>query len=127
LADAVEADPADANLAGKLADAPVVVAVGRKALAAAKAKAGPRAAVVFCMVLGVTSADLGPAVTGVPLESDPKEVFARLHAVVPGARKVGVVYDPRGSGLLIERARAAASASGLTLVAKPVGAPGEVK
>jgi putative ABC transport system substrate-binding protein len=119
LPDAAQVEPADPALADKVHAASVVVAVGRNALAAAKAQAGKKP-VVFCMVLGVTEGDFSDSVTGVPLESDPKEMLGRIRAVLPKAKTVGVVYDPKQSGMLIERAKAAASAAGLTLTLKPV-------
>ena len=127
LPGAVEVEPADEALAAKLAGAPVVVAVGRKALSAARARAATDAVVVFCMVLGVTSADLGPASTGVPLESDPRVTVARIRQIAPAAKRVGLIYDPAGSALFVERARAAAAEAGLTLVATSVAGPAQVK
>lgn len=115
LPGAVELEPSDPALAEKLAAAPVAVAVGRKALAAAREHAG-KTPVVFCMVLGLSRGDLSESVTGLPLESDPAQVLARIHALVPGARRVGVVYDPSQSALLMERAQKAAGELGLELV-----------
>src|SRR5947209_8781989 len=111
LPGAVEVEPGAADLEAQLKQAPVVVALGRKALAVSREHAGNRP-VVFCMVLGVGAADLAPNVTGVPLEADPKEVLARIRAALPAAKRVGVVHDPRATALLMERAKAAAGALG---------------
>jgi putative ABC transport system substrate-binding protein len=127
LPGATEVEPGDEALGSKLAGASVVVAVGRKALAAARASASADAAVVFCMVLGVTSADLGRASTGVPLESDPRITVARIRQIAPGAKRVGLIYDPAGSALFVERARAAAAEAGLTLVATSVAGSAQAK
>jgi putative ABC transport system substrate-binding protein len=119
LAGARELDPADPELADKLKDATVVLAVGRKALKAAREHVAGKP-VVFCMVLGVNRVDLSGTVTGVPLEADPAQVLTRIREVAPKVKKVGMVYSPAQSGYYLERARAAATAQGVTLVLAPV-------
>ena len=115
LPGATQLEPNDPGLANALHDAPVIVAVGRKALAAVLAIAHDKP-VVFSMVLGVTRADVSNNVTGVPLESDPADVLARIHQVLPHAKTLGVVYDPNEVGLLVDRARVAAQKVGISLV-----------
>ncbi|NRF69927.1 hypothetical protein HLB44_23250 [Aquincola sp. S2] len=51
------------------------------------------------------------------LTPDPALLFARLRSLVPSARRVAVVYDPRQNGWLVRLAREAAKAQGLELVA----------
>jgi putative tryptophan/tyrosine transport system substrate-binding protein len=126
LPGAVEVSPDDPNLADKLKDAPVVVAVGRPSLKAARGHVSAKP-VVFCMVLGVTRADLSGMVTGVPLEPSPNDLLHRIRAVVPSAKKVGVIYDPHESGYYMERAKTSAGAEGLTLYVAPVASGSEAR
>lgn len=51
------------------------------------------------------------------LAPDPALMFARLKSLMPAARRVIVVYDPRQNAWLIRLAREAARANGLELVA----------
>lgn len=126
LKDAIEVDPSAAEGDGRVASAPLIVAVGSKALQAAR-KGAPSKPTVFCMLLGVSPAMLGPTVTGVPLEPDPKTTLSQLQAVSPSVKKVGVVYSEASSGLIVSEAQKAAPGLGLTIVAKAVGAATEVK
>lgn len=50
------------------------------------------------------------------LAPDPSLLFARLKAMMPGARRVMVVYDPRQNDWLMRLAREAAKAQGLDLL-----------
>lgn len=52
--------------------------------------------------------------------STPRAQLETLHAVAPGARRVGVVFDPRLSTLTFEAAQRAAQELGLLLVAARV-------
>ena len=49
------------------------------------------------------------------LAPDPSLLFARLKAMMPGARRVMVVYDPRQNDWLMRLAREAAKAQGARL------------
>lgn len=60
-----------------------------------------------------------PDASGLSVLPDPEQVFARLIAIAPGVKRVRVVYDPKRDGWLIDQARAAAAAQGLTLEAAP--------
>ena len=124
LDSATEVDPGDAGAAAKLADASLVVAVGHKAFAVARSKA-VGTPVVFCMVLGASHGTLSTTVTGVPLESDPQVVLSQIKAIA-GAKRVGVVYNPQASEVLLEEAQRVAAGVGVTLVGKPVGAASDV-
>ena len=126
LPTAIDVDPDVPGSELKLADAPVVVAVGRKSLNFARAHAAARP-IVFCMVLGVASADLSRNVTGVPLEPDAKAVLADLHAISSAFLRIGFVYNPKTTEVLAAEAVTDAKALGLTLVATPVNGAGELK
>ncbi len=123
-AEELEVDAPDAGQ--KLAEAPLIVPVGQRALALAREKA-PNTPVVFCMVLGVTRASLAPNVTGVPLESDPAALLNHVRAIAPAAKRIGLVFNPSTSELLFSEASKAAGALGLTLVAKPVSTAADVR
>ena len=113
-----EIDPAAPALAAKLALAPLVVAVGRKALEAVRPLA--KQPVVFCMVLGVAASDLTRNISGVPMAPDPRQALAALHALAPKARKVGYIHDTDDHDLITDRASAVAATLGLELVEWPV-------
>jgi putative ABC transport system substrate-binding protein len=51
------------------------------------------------------------------LAPDPALLFAKLKSLMPAARRVVVVYDPRQNGWLIKLAREAAKSQGLELAA----------
>jgi putative ABC transport system substrate-binding protein len=112
----VAAPDAGAQLAAK--QPAVILAVGQKALDVAKASAA-NVPTIFCMVLG--SAGLqSRTVTGVRLEVPPQMELEQLRQVAPGAKRVGLIYEPKASGALVEEAVKAAGRLGLALVTKPV-------
>jgi putative ABC transport system substrate-binding protein len=119
-------DPNAADLAEQLkhAEPAVVLAVGQKALQAAKS-AAPNVPTVYCMVLGAASASR--TVTGVGLEVAPLGQLEQLKQVAPSAKRIGVIYEARASGAFIEEASKAAGRLGLTLVLKPVSDAKEVR
>ncbi|RMD80608.1 MAG: hypothetical protein D6809_00750, partial [Gammaproteobacteria bacterium] len=94
----------------------VLIALGRRGLRAARALGERPFPVVVGAVL-LRPEDLGEGMVGLSLAPDPAALFAQLRALVPRARRVAVVYDPRRSGWLVERAREAAAAAGLELEA----------
>lgn len=126
LPGAVELDPSAAGVAERLASASVILAVGQKSFQMAREKA-PGVPTLFCMVLGVKPSLLGPNVSGVPLESDPQVLLSHVKALYPAAKKVGVLYNPESSELLLSEAQRAAPGLGLTLVPRPVKEAGGVR
>lgn len=96
-------------------DLRTVVALGRNGLKAASAleRALP---VVAGGVLAVPEADARDFAVH-SLTPDPALLFARLRALVPGARRVAVVFDPKQNSWLMRLAREAARAQGLELLA----------
>jgi putative ABC transport system substrate-binding protein len=68
---------------------------------------------------GVLSVPEGQAqgLSVLSLAPDPALLFAQLKLIVPGARRVVVVYDPRQNAWLLRLAREAARAQGLELAA----------
>lgn len=91
----------------------VVVALGRQGM---KAAAGLDASVEL-VVSGVSSVPDGEKYLGICLTPDPALLFAQLKTLLPGVRRVNVVYNPQNNDWLIKLARDAARAQGLELVA----------
>ena len=103
----------------------VILAVGQRALQAARA-AAPETPVVHCMVLGAAAAG-SRLVTGVRLEVAPAELLASLTSVLPSAKRIGVIYDPKTLGWYLDEAEKAARGLGLTLVPKAVADARDVR
>jgi len=108
-------DTADLNTQLKRNGTKVVIALGRQGLQTASSL-DRDIAVVVGGVLSVSEVD-SRHITGVSLTPDPALLFARLKSLLPGVRRVMVVYDPQRNAWLIKLAREAAKAQGLELVA----------
>ncbi len=98
----------------------LVLAVGVRAAKAA-AEGFADLPVVYCMVLdpGVNGIS-GSNVTGVTLAIPVKRQIEGFRQVLPGLARLGVVYSPAKSGSLMEEARPAAAALGVTLLSESV-------
>ena len=95
----------------------VVISLGRAGLSATK-----QLAEVFPVVIGAVLISPGQeskGQTGITLTPDPEVFFERLRSIVPGAKEVTVIFDPRQKAWEIERARKAAKTQGLALNAFP--------
>jgi putative ABC transport system substrate-binding protein len=94
----------------------VVIALGRQGL---KAVSGltPDIAVVVGGVLSVPESE-SRNLTGISLTPDPALLFALLKRLLPGIKRVTVIYDPQHNDWLIKLAREAAKAQGLELVTR---------
>jgi putative tryptophan/tyrosine transport system substrate-binding protein len=86
----------------------------------------PDTPIVACMIL--TQADLGKVgnATAVVLEFPPETEFRWLKRMLPGAKNVGVVYNPAENQARVDEATATAASVGLTLHARPVASPREI-
>jgi putative ABC transport system substrate-binding protein len=104
----------------------VVIAVGRKSLNFAKEHAQGHP-IVFCMVLGISNADLSKSVTGVPLEPDAKAVLEDLRELSSTFQRIGFLYNPKTSEVLATEASRAAKTQGVTLIAIAVASAEELK
>jgi putative ABC transport system substrate-binding protein len=93
-------------------DVRVLIALGRQGLKLAAAL-DPSLDVVVGCVVSVPETQVRGAVH--TLAPDPALLFARLRQLMPGARRVWVVYDPRQNEWLMRLAREAAKAQGLEL------------
>ena len=90
----------------------VVIALGRQGLKAA-ATLEPQFNIV---VGGLPPLPDGERQVGVLMTPDPGLLFSQLKVLVPGARKVIVVYNPQHNEWLVRLAREAARQHGLELV-----------
>lgn len=97
-------------------DIRMVIALGRNGLKAATSL-DRDIGVVAGGVINTSDTDVrGMAVHS--LAPDPQLLFDRLKSIMPGAKRVFVVYDPRQNGWLIRLAQDAAKHHGLELVAQ---------
>ncbi len=110
------AEPAELNAQLKRNGTKVAIALGRQGLKLASAL-DRDIAVVVGGVLAVPEAE-NRNLTGISLTPDPALLFARLKNLLPGVKRVLVVYDPQHNEWLIKLAREAAKAQGLELVAQ---------
>lgn len=110
---AASADPAELQASVRAGGARVVIALGRQGMKAAAALE-PQLNVV---VGGVSAVPEPDKQTGISLMPDPALLFAQLKLLVPGVRRVMVVYNPLSNEPLIKLAREAAKAQGLELLA----------
>jgi len=94
----------------------VVIALGRQGLKAAS-EIDPDIAVVVGGVLSVPQSE-NRNLSGISLTPDPALLFALLKKLLPGTKRVFVIYDPQHNDWLIKLAREAAKAQGLELVAR---------
>jgi putative tryptophan/tyrosine transport system substrate-binding protein len=101
----------------------LVLSLGPVAAVAAKAELGSIPS-IFAMVPSFQKYDLeGPATTGIALTSDLSVELSGLSALMPKAKRVGVVCDTRFSARFIEEATTAAKGRGLQLVPLDVDSP----
>lgn len=106
-----------AALADVKKSASLVLALGPVAAAAAK-QVVSEVPVVFSMVPNYERYDLlgQPNITGVSLTSNFESELELIKALLPEARRVGVIFNPRYSGRQIEGMEAIAKRLSLTLV-----------
>jgi putative ABC transport system substrate-binding protein len=96
----------------------LVLAVGARAAKAAQTLTD--LPVVYCMVLDAKANGVGaPNLVGVPLEIPARVQLAELKRLLPGARTVGLVFNPARSDAEVKGARIAADELALTLLAAP--------
>ena len=106
--------------------AELVLAVGLKAALMAKLEIIDTP-VIFCMVLDPAKHGLkAPNMSGILLEVPIERQFATLRWVLPGAKRIGVLYDPDKTGPMVEEARRRAKGLGLDLIPRPVTSEKEV-
>ncbi|OFZ67312.1 MAG: hypothetical protein A2V79_07635 [Betaproteobacteria bacterium RBG_16_56_24] len=92
----------------------VVIALGRQGMKTAAALDNSIRVVVGGVLTVPEDEARGQLV--ISLSPDPVLLFARIKTLMPGVRRVFVIYDPNFNGWLIKLAREAARAQGLELV-----------
>jgi putative ABC transport system substrate-binding protein len=103
----------------------LILAIGMDALQAVKRNTD--IPIVYCMVLAPSlQSPVEKNVTGVSMTISPEKQLASLRRVLPGVRRVGLLYDPRKNGLFVKRALAAARELRIDLLAKEVTHPKSV-
>lgn len=108
-------DIGELNNALRRQDIKVVIALGRQGIKAASAL-DRNIGVVVGGVLTVPANEMRDHPVN-SLTPDPSLLFSRLKGLMPAARRVYTVYDPRQNGWLMRLAKEAARAQGLELVA----------
>ncbi|MGD2279226.1 MAG: ABC transporter substrate-binding protein [Candidatus Omnitrophota bacterium] len=116
----------------KQTPADMILAIGTEAALLAKNKVGDRP-LVFMMVLNPVENGVirsfsrpGEGLTGVSLDIPIEEQFKVFKKVVPGIRKIGMIYDKRNKAALAREASIIAEKMGLRLVSKPVLSDNEI-
>jgi len=100
----------------------LILAIGMEALQ--KVKRISHIPIVYIMVLNPSMVlDEVRNVTGVGMTIAPEKQLALFHRVLPGTRRVGLLYDPKKSGLFVKRAQSAARDLQLDLLSREVSHP----
>ena len=107
-------EAADLNLQFKRDGVKVAIALGRQGLKAASGLSRDIAVVVGGVLVPPEAENRN--LSGISLTPDPALLFVRLKNLMPGIRRVIVVYDPQQNDWLIKLAREAAKAHGLEMV-----------
>lgn len=104
----------------------LILAVGPLAANAAR-KATSDVPIVFCMVPNYEKYGLeAKNVTGIALSRPLEDQLGAIQALLPSARKVGVLYTPEYSAEVVAQAAQAAQKLGLTLKAQKLDKGGDV-
>ena len=89
--------------------------------------------VVFCMVLNPTASGFvrsmdasGNNVTGASLDIPLRLQFKAIRSVIPSAKRIGVIYSPQETQIVIGEAKKAAEEIGLELIDIPITSEEEV-
>lgn len=106
--------------------ADLVLAVGIKAALAAKLEIVD-IPIIYCMVLDPEKNGLNaPNMVGIMLEVPLDRQFKEMRSVLPGLKRLGVLYDPEKTGDLVEDARRVGKAFGVELVTRQVHSDKEI-
>lgn len=89
--------------------------------------------VLFCMALNPMASGFirsmttsGNNLAGASLDIPPQVQFEAIRSLVPNAKKIGVIYNPRETETVIQQARKAAKEMGLELLAVPIASGDKV-
>ncbi len=96
----------------------LILAIGMDALYAVKKTDIP---VVYLMVILPSAGSLEEKnITGVNMTISPERQLSSLRRIIPGARRVGLLYDPKKSGSFVRKAQRVARGLRMDLLAKEV-------
>lgn len=102
----------------------LVFVVGKQAAKAARANVDKSIPVIFAMVLNPEREDLKTDnITGISLEIPVDVQLGALKSIVPKAKKVGIIYNPKKMGDLVAQANEVAARRGVEIIASKVDAP----
>jgi len=110
----------------KVLNPSVLLTVGAKASEIAAKQAGgiPQ---VYCMVFNPFELGLqNDTQTGVMMVASPDSQFASFKSILPGLKRLGVIYNPQKTLPLIEAAKNAASRIDLEIIERHVSSSGEI-
>ena len=101
-----------------------VVAFGTRAFR--KIKAIRNIPLIYTMVMPSETADaIGENVSGVSMDIAPAAYLTAMAGLFPDAKRIGVIFNPDQTGLLVREASVVALEKGVSLVLKPVRNPHE--
>jgi putative ABC transport system substrate-binding protein len=110
----------------RASNADLVLAVGIKAALAAKSEIVD-IPIIYCMVLDPEKNGLNaPNMVGIMLEVPLDRQFKEMRSVIPGLKRLGVLYDPEKTGDLLEDARRISKVFGVELIARQVHSEKEI-
>ncbi|MEJ2696222.1 MAG: ABC transporter substrate binding protein [Candidatus Sulfobium sp.] len=102
----------------------VVVAIGMDALA--KVRSVENLPVIYVMVPAPLSDGEGRNISGVSMYISPAKYLDAMTRLFPGAKRIGLVYDPNNSDAYVKEAMREAAARGIELVAEKAETSGSV-
>jgi putative ABC transport system substrate-binding protein len=102
-----------------------VVAIGTTAVKKVKALQG-RPIVDIMEIASEIDRAMSPNISGVSMDIAPGTSIETMKEIFLGAKRVGLLYDPRNTQPFVEEAVKAAHRAGVELTAKQVGDPSEI-
>ncbi|UCD83769.1 MAG: ABC transporter substrate-binding protein [Deltaproteobacteria bacterium] len=104
----------------------LVLAIGTQAATLISEKLD-RIPIIFSMVLNPEKHGLtGPNITGISLDIPVKTQLQTMRDMLPGIKKIGVLFDPKESGKIVSNARKVAEEMGFELIAVKTSSPKEI-
>jgi putative ABC transport system substrate-binding protein len=110
----------------RASNADIILAVGIKAALAAKLEIVD-IPIIYCMVLDPVKNGLNaPNMVGIMLDVPLDRQFKEMRSVLPGLKRLGVLYDPEKTGDLVEDARRVGKAFGVELITRQAHSEKEI-
>lgn len=107
----------------------VVITLGPKAAQFVRASNfSKNVPVIYSMVSNPRSSELRQEKsTGVSFDISVRQSLATFKSIIPNIKKVGVIYDPKRTGTMVQEAKALAPSLGFELLATRIEESGEVE